>query len=178
MSPVSDFLLPAVQNPLLYLSINSSACYSKTNISNFPWNLSQNNRRPSMSTTPRPNQHQMSPEPFLFSPLTSLFFRLSCSFLSGIPHAVWIGICEDGGGLGTLQNFIIDDLFCGIWRQVLICRVLSGLKNEHHHILSTVMHSFPWNRAKPGKRCTEKIASLQASLSTLCMTWCEPFFKP
>lgn len=81
MTPNSKFLLPAVQNPLLYLSINSPARYSKTNNSNFHWNLSQNNHRPSMSTTPRPNQHQMSPEPFLFSPLTSLFFvslALSC----------------------------------------------------------------------------------------------------
>lgn len=77
-----------------------------------------------------------------------------------------MGICEDGGGLGTLQDVIINDLFCGIFRQVLIGWILSGLKNEHHHILNNVMPSFPWNWAKPGTRFPEKIASLQALLSS------------
>lgn len=67
-----------------------------------------------MSTTPWPNQHQMSPESLLFSPLTSLFSSRLRSFLSGIPHSMWMGICGYAGGLGTLQNFIIDDLFCGM----------------------------------------------------------------
>lgn len=116
----------------------------------------------------------MSPEPFLFSPLTSPFFRLSFSFLSGIPHSMWMGIREDGGGLGTLQNFIIDYVFCGIFGQVLICWVLSVLKNEHHYILNTVMPSFLWNWAKPGKRWTEKIItplSILALHSTAWQVW-------
>lgn len=162
MSSVSEYLLPAVQNPLLYLSINSPTCYSKTNNSNFPWNLSQNNLRPSMSTTPRPNQHQMSPEPFLFSPLTSLFFvSLALSCLEFHIPCAW-GHTKMVVVWAPCRTLLLMIYSVG---QVLICWILSGLKNEHHCILNTVMHSFPWNWAKPGKRCNGKIASLQAPLS-------------
>lgn len=116
-----------------------------------------------MSTTPWPNQHQMSPEPFLFSPLTSLFSSL-------LLFPVWNSTFRVDGDMRRWWWFGHPAEFYFWWFILWDLRtsprrlVLSGLKNEHHCILNTVMHSFPWNWAKPGKK---KVASLPSSLFTL-----------
>ena len=79
-----------------------------------------------------------------------LFLRPS--FLSGISHSVWMGICGGGGATGTLEASTIDDLFSGILRQALICSFLSGLRNEAslHRISNS--HPAPGIRPDPVKK--------------------------